>query len=145
MRSAFKLAGVHKLLGWGHAPRAPGERIDPTLPPATRSLRTATLERLKYQLLRLAEGQYTLQRLSDVSRDRLETAWDELTPQDFSELDKWLRSRVGATKQEACVKWAFVRDVFDTVREEHGPADALPERAQPSFAEVPRDASMKSP
>jgi hypothetical protein len=80
----------------------------------------ATIEFLKYQLPRLAEGQNTLQRLIDISKDRLETAWDALTPQDITELDSWLSSRVGATKGEARLRWGFVRGVFDTVREARG-------------------------
>jgi hypothetical protein len=80
----------------------------------------AVIEHLKYQLPRLAEGQCTLHRLIDVTKDRIETTWDELTPQEIYELDAWLGSRVRATKGEARLRWCFVRGVFDTVREARG-------------------------
>jgi hypothetical protein len=82
----------------------------------------AVTEYLKDQLPRLAEGRYSLQRLTDLTRDRLETAWDEMTPEEVCELDAWLGNRVRATEGEARLKWGFVRDVFDTVREVCGNA-----------------------
>jgi hypothetical protein len=72
-------------------------RIDPTMP-ATRSLRMAVVEHLKYQLTGLAEGQYTLSRSIDLAKDLIETAWNELTPQDIGELDSWLKTQVRATR-----------------------------------------------
>jgi hypothetical protein len=98
-------------------------RIDPTLPIA-RSSTVAAVEHLKYQLTGLADGQHTLHRLIDIAKERVETAWDGLTPQDIGALDSWLNSRAGVAKGEARLRWGFIRGVFDTVREERGAADA---------------------
>jgi hypothetical protein len=76
---------------------------------------------LEYQLGQFAEGRYTLSRLIDLSKDRLETTWDELTRQDVQQLDSWLRDKIGASKGEARLRWGFVHGVFDTVREARGP------------------------
>jgi hypothetical protein len=95
-------------------------RIDPKLL-AKRSSAVAAVEHLKYQLTGLAEGQHTLHRLIDIAKERVETAWDGLTPEDIGALDSWLSSRAGVTKGEARLRWGFVRGVFDTVREERGP------------------------
>jgi hypothetical protein len=94
-------------------------RIDPALP-STRSSRTTTVEHLKYQLTGLVEGRYMLNRLIDVAKDRLETGWNGLTPQDVGELDGWLRSQVGASKAEARLRWGFIRGILDTIREARG-------------------------
>jgi hypothetical protein len=82
--------------------------------------RMAAIDHLKYQLPRFAEGQYTLQRMIDVARDRLEANWEELTSQDINELENWLGGRVRSAKGEARLRWGYVRGIFDTVREERG-------------------------
>jgi hypothetical protein len=79
-------------------------RVDPTMR-ATRSLRMAVVEHLKYQLTGLAEGQYTLSRSIDLAKDLIETTWNELTPQDIGELDSWLKNQVRATKGEVHLRW----------------------------------------
>jgi hypothetical protein len=93
-------------------------RIDPKLPTARR-LRSTTIDGLMYQLPRLAEG--ALQRLIDVTKDRLKTAFNDLTPQEVFELDSWLGTRVRAAQGEARLRWGFVRGVFNTVRQAHEP------------------------
>ena len=81
----------------------------------------SAVDHLEYQLGQFAEGRYTLSRLIDLSKDRLETTWDELTRQDVQQLDSWLRDKIRATKGEARLRWGFVHGVFDTVREARGP------------------------
>jgi hypothetical protein len=78
------------------------------------------VEHLKYQLTGLAEGQCTFSRLIDLAKDRLATDWMELTPEDAGELDRWLRSRVGATSGEVRLRWGFVRGLFEVLRDEGG-------------------------
>jgi hypothetical protein len=80
----------------------------------------AVVEHLKYQLTGLAKGQYTLSRSIDLAKDLIETAWNELTPQDIGELDSWLKTQVRATKGEVHLRWGFVCGVFDIVREAGG-------------------------
>ena len=103
---------VYRTLGWSVCFET---RIEPTLPSTRR--RIATLEHLKYQLSRLVESPYTLQRLIHASRDRFESAWNDLTPDDIGELNSWLNSRAEAAKGEARVKWGIVASVFWGVRE----------------------------
>ena len=81
----------------------------------------SAVDHLEYQLGQFAEGRYTLSRLIDLSKDRLETTWDELTRQDVQQLDSWLRDKIRATKGEARIRWGFVHGVFDTVCEARGP------------------------
>ena len=81
----------------------------------------SAIDHLEYQLGQFAEGRYTLNRLIDLTKDRLETTWVELTRQDVQRLDCWLRDKIRANKGEARLRWGFVRGVFDTVREARGP------------------------
>jgi len=80
----------------------------------------ATVDHLKYQLMGLAEGTHTLDRLIDIAKERVETAWAGLRPEDINELDSWLTSRGGLTRGEARLRWRFVRGVFATVRDARG-------------------------
>jgi hypothetical protein len=75
---------------------------------------------LEYQLVRFAEGQCTLNRLIDLSKDRLEAAWDGLTRQDIGQLGSWLSDQVRTTDGEVRLRWGFVRGIFDTIRETRG-------------------------
>ena len=81
----------------------------------------SVIDHLEDQLGQFAEGRYTLSRLIDLSKERLETTWDELTRQDVQQLDSWLRDKIRATKGEVRLRWGFVHGVFDTVREARGP------------------------
>lgn len=80
----------------------------------------ATVEHLKYQLTGLVEGKHTFHRLIDIAKERVQTAWAGLTPEDINKLNSWLSSRGGSTMGEARLRWRFVRGVFATVREERG-------------------------
>jgi hypothetical protein len=78
------------------------------------------VDHLEFQLARFSEGQYTLDRLIDLSKDRLESAWDELTRQDVGDLDSWLSDKIRADG-EARLRWGFVRGIFEAIREVRGP------------------------
>jgi hypothetical protein len=95
--------------------------------------RVARIDRLEGQLTFLAQGQHTVRRLIDLATERLETAWDDLTPGDIGELESWLVSRSDAARGEVQIRWVFVRGVFAAIREAHGPADPSPAAAGASF------------
>jgi hypothetical protein len=89
------------------------------------------VDHLEFQLARFAEGQYTLDRLIDLSKDRLESAWGELTRQDVDYLDSWLSDKIRASNGEERLRWGFVRGIFETIRELRGLKSALAQAPRP--------------
>jgi hypothetical protein len=47
----------------------------------------APIDPLEGQLTFLTQGQHTVRRLIDLATERLEIAWDDLTPEDIGELE----------------------------------------------------------
>jgi hypothetical protein len=98
----------------------PPTRIDPTLTITPRS-RSRAMDQFKDQLTSCAEGRHTVDRLIYLAKDRLESALDEIRPEDAGELRVWLNSRAQAGTEEAKIKWDLIRGVFDTMRDARDP------------------------
>jgi hypothetical protein len=102
----------------------PRTRIDPT--PITLRSRLSAMDQLKDQLTSLAQGRHTVNRFIDLAKDRLETAWDELRPEETGELGIWLSSRIQAGTGTAKIKWDLIRGVFEAVRDARVPTLSTP-------------------
>jgi hypothetical protein len=100
-------------------------RIDPTLTITPRSLLTA-MDQLKDQVTSLAQGRHTVNRFTDLAKDRLETVWNELGPEETRELDGWLSGQIQAGTGAAKIKWDLVRGVFEAVRDARDPTLCAP-------------------
>jgi hypothetical protein len=84
------------------------------------------MDRLKDQLTSLAQGRHTVNRFTDLAKDRLETVWNELGPEETGELDGWLNGRTQAGSGTAKIKWELVRGIFEAVRDARDPALCTP-------------------
>lgn len=90
-------------------------RTEPRLAEPAGPRMGSALDRLKNQLVALVAGQQTMPRLTELARDRLETARDDLSREDARKLDCWIDERSDVAGGEARIKWRYLRVVFASI------------------------------
>jgi hypothetical protein len=84
------------------------------------------MDQLKDHLTSLAQGRHTINRFTDLAKDRLETVWGELGAAEIGELDRWLSGRIQAETGTSKIKWNLVRGVFEAARDARDPTLCMP-------------------
>jgi hypothetical protein len=81
----------------------------------------AKVRSLKELLSALIEGNYSIQRLTQLARSQIEAAWNDLSLAEFSELDAWLTDQQMTATARAQIAWIYIRATFTSIQQERGP------------------------
>lgn len=78
---------------------------------------------IKHILCALIGADYTTPRLTQLTRQRIEAVWNDLSPKQISELDTWLLDQQLAAQGRAQIEWTYIRATFTSILQAGGPWD----------------------